>query len=53
MFRVLAALPAIAQHPLVKRVSVATVGTRGNHESRDAAISADGRCIAFESGCGV
>ncbi len=45
----LAALPAAAQHPLVERVSVATDGTQGNSESNNAAISADGRYIAFES----
>ncbi|UCG88703.1 MAG: PKD domain-containing protein, partial [Gemmatimonadota bacterium] len=44
---------AFAQHPLVadttERVSVATDGTQGNAESRDSAISADGRFVSFVS----
>lgn len=41
--------PAAAQYPLVERVSVATDGTQADKESRNAAVSADGRYIVFES----
>lgn len=41
--------PAAAQHPLVERISVADGGAQANGESVNAAISADGRHIVFES----
>ncbi len=33
----------------IERVSVASDGTEGNHDSRDNSISADGRFVAFQS----
>lgn len=40
---------AMAQHPVVERVSIATDGTQGNWQSRNPAVSDGGRYIVFES----